>query len=273
MYSVDSQFTALRFHPSEIPHGYGDRFHILADPFCLTLLARLCQPATVQPQAGHLVRQLYEFLLHAVVCSEFPRRPVTIETRMKAQDPAGVWRGEVVDTSARVSVIALARAGLQPSQVCFESFCEFMDVGVVRQDHLAAQRATDAHGGVTGTVIAASKIGGTLNDHLVVVPDPMGATGSTVLALTDHFRLRHLGTPRKLIFMHLMVTPEYLRRVKETAPSALVYALRLDRGLSSPEVLAARPGDRWDEERGLTDKGYIVPGAGGVGELLNNSWV
>jgi uracil phosphoribosyltransferase len=38
-------------------------------------------------------------------------------------------------------------------------------------------------------------------------------------------------------------------------------------------VLQCEPGERWDEERGLTDLGYIVPGAGGVGELLNNSWV
>jgi uracil phosphoribosyltransferase len=30
---------------------------------------------------------------------------------------------------------------------------------------------------------------------------------------------------------------------------------------------------RWDEERGLDDHHYIVPGAGGVGEVLNNAWV
>ena len=27
------------------------------------------------------------------------------------------------------------------------------------------------------------------------------------------------------------------------------------------------------EERGLNDHQYIVPGAGGVGEILNNAWV
>jgi uracil phosphoribosyltransferase len=138
---------------------------------------------------------------------------------------------------------------------------------------VAAQRATDESGGVTGTVIAAAKIGGTVRDALVVVPDPMGATGSTVMALLDHLQQHHLGTPRKIILMHLMVTPEYLKRVSQAHPALCVYALRLDRGLSDPAVLREVPGARWDEERGLSDKGYIVPGAGGVGELLNNSWV
>jgi hypothetical protein len=53
----------------------------------------------------------------------------------------------------------------------------------------------------------------------------------------------------------------------------IVYALRLDRGLSSDRALASVPGKYWDEERGLNDTQYIVPGAGGVGELLNNAWV
>jgi len=51
-----------------------------------------------------------------------------------------------------------------------------------------------------------------------------------------------------------------------------VWTARLDRGLSSAEVLKQRPGTRWNEERGLNEHGYIVPGAGGLGELLNNSW-
>jgi uracil phosphoribosyltransferase len=33
------------------------------------------------------------------------------------------------------------------------------------------------------------------------------------------------------------------------------------------------PGTYPDEERGLNDVQYIVPGAGGMGELLTNSWV
>jgi hypothetical protein len=52
-----------------------------------------------------------------------------------------------------------------------------------------------------------------------------------------------------------------------------VYALRLDRGLSPAHVLDTVPGTLWDEERGLDDHCYIVPGGGGLGEVLNNSFV
>ena len=38
-------------------------------------------------------------------------------------------------------------------------------------------------------------------------------------------------------------------------------------------VLQTTPGKRWAEEKGLNDRQYIVPGAGGVGEVLNNAWV
>ena len=81
------------------------------------------------------------------------------------------------------------------------------------------------------------------------------------------------GTPRRIINIHLIVTPEYLRRMTTQHPDVVVYAVRLDRGLSQPDVLATVPGTRWDEERGLTDHQYIVPGGGGFGEIMNNAYV
>ena len=56
-------------------------------------------------------------------------------------------------------------------------------------------------------------------------------------------------------------------------PDVIIYALRLDRGLSPARVLKTEPGTHWDEERGLNNIQYIVPGAGGVGEILNNAWL
>jgi uracil phosphoribosyltransferase len=73
--------------------------------------------------------------------------------------------------------------------------------------------------------------------------------------------------------VHLIITPEYLRHVRARHPDVIVYALRLDRGLSPADVLATVPGERWADERGLTDHHYIVPGGGGLGEIINNSFV
>ena len=76
-----------------------------------------------------------------------------------------------------------------------------------------------------------------------------------------------------MVALHLVVTPEYLRRVTSEFPEMIIYSVRLDRGLSPPDVLATELGERWDEERGLNERQYVVPGAGGLGEILNNSYV
>ena len=56
-------------------------------------------------------------------------------------------------------------------------------------------------------------------------------------------------------------------------PEVTVYAIRLDRGLSNDKVLNSVPGTFWDEEKGLNDNDYIVPGGGGFGEIMNNAFV
>ncbi len=101
----------------------------------------------------------------------------------------------------------------------------------------------------------------------------MAATGSSVLDALEVFDALPGGPPARTVLCHLMVTPEYLRRLTQARPDVHVYALRLDRGMSSEEVLATVPGSRWDEESGLNDHQYIVPGAGGLGELINNAFV
>jgi len=74
-----------------------------------------------------------------------------------------------------------------------------------------------------------------------------------------------------MISLNLIITPEFIQKVHSEFPDARLYAFRLDRGLSEPDVLAAKPGVFWDRERGLNEKQYIIPGAGGLGETLNNA--
>jgi len=116
-------------------------------------------------------------------------------------------------------------------------------------------------------------MGGTVDGAMMLIPDPMGATGSTVSRVLNHYAKEVHGKPHKVLAVHLIVTPEYLRHVTQNHPEVIVYALRLDRGLSDPEVLETVPGTLWERERGLTDHQYIVPGGGGLGEVLNNSFV
>lgn len=271
--AADTQFASLRYNPCEIEHRYGDQVHILRDPLALALLSKLCAKGTGQPEVSRLVCELYRVLIHEVVAAEFPRRLVQVQTRMIDATPHGVWTGEVTDPDTPAVVVALARAGLLPSQVTYDFLNQVMTPAGVRQDHLALGRTIDGEGRVTGAGLYASKIGGPVSGAVMLIPDPMGATGSTVSRVLNHYAKEVAGTPSRVVAVHLIVTPEYLRHVTQSHPEVQVYALRLDRGLSAPEVLSAVPGARWEEERGLTDHDYIVPGGGGLGEVLNNSFV
>lgn len=269
---MDVQHRALAYRPAEIEHRYGPKVHLLGDPLSLTMLARACQKGVVQPEVNRLIGELYRILVHDVIAAEFPRRRVEVPTRMIDVVPQGIWAGEIIDPDASAVVVAVARAGLFPSQVTYDFLNQVVRPEGVRQDHLSLGRQVDADGHVTGAALGAAKIGGPVADAFLLIPDPMGATGSTVTKVLGHYREAVHGTPKKVIALHLIVTPEYLRHVRQH-PEVIVYALRLDRGLSPPDVLETVPGDRWNEERGLTDHQYIVPGGGGLGEVMNNSWV
>jgi uracil phosphoribosyltransferase len=270
---ADVQFQSLPYRPCEIAHRYGDKVHILADPLSLAMLARLCAKGTVQPEINRLVGELTRMLVHEVVAAEFPREAMVVPTRMIDVTPRGVWRGDAIAIATPAVVVAVARAGLLPSQVAYDFLNQVLMPEGVRQDHLALARTVDDKGGVTGAGVYGSKIGGPVDGAMVLIPDPMGATGSTISKVIEQYGADTYGRPGKIIAVHLIITPEYLRHVTSKHPEVIVYALRLDRGLSPADVLQATPGERWAEERGLTDKHYIVPGGGGLGEVMNNSFV
>ncbi len=269
----DAAYLRSHYRPPEIEHRYGPNVHLLDDPAAWTLLARLCARDTGQPEVGRLVRVLYDRLAHAVTAAELPRARLDVPTRMVTSSPEAVVRSTGIAPHTRVVTVGIARAGTVPSQIVYELLNELLDPACVRQDHLFMSRATDASGRVTGATWHDAKIGRDVDGRIVLFPDPMGATGSSLISALDHYKTRLEGTPATCITVHLIVTPEYLRNVLRAHPETLIYALRVDRGLSAADVLATVPGTRWDEERGLDDHQYIVPGAGGVGEIMNNAWV
>ena len=270
---VESAYSQSRYRPSEIAHQYGPNVRLIDDPLAWTQLARLCARETIQPEVGHLVRVLYQRLAQIVIAAEFPRERIAVPTRMVAHSPEAVYRGLALDRSTQCVTVGIARAGTMPSQVVYDLLNEVIDPSGVRQDHLFMSRATDAEGKVIGATWHDAKIGRDVEGRILLVPDPMGATGSSINSALTHYKTRLEGTPKSCITMHLIVTPEYIRNVLKEHPETRIYALRLDRGLSPAKVLSTAPGTHWDEERGLDDHHYIVPGAGGVGEILNNAWV
>jgi len=254
-----------------LEHAYGPRVRILSNPLLDTLIARLSTPGTPLREITSGVRSVYEALI-LEAARDFPRCQREIPTRMAEAHPQeGVLRGEFLDPAMRVVIVDVVRAGILPAQVCFERLASVLPDDCLRLDHLTMARVSDETGHVTHVDLSGSKIGGTVEGATLVVPDPMGATGSTLVRAVEHYR-KHHGNPARVIALPMIVTPEFLRRGLDTIDELVVHAGRLDRGLSDPDVLATPPGTHWDRERGLNDNDYIVPGAGGMGELLNNSW-
>jgi uracil phosphoribosyltransferase len=270
---TETAYSGSRYRPFEIEHHYGPNVHLLDDPVAWTRLARFCAPDTQQPEVGRLLKALYRRLAEVVVAAEFPRERLDVPTRMVTSSPEAVVRCTGVARNTRAVAVGIARAGTTPSQVVYDLLCELLDPSGVRQDHLFMSRTVDAQGHVSGAAWHDAKIGRDVEGRTVLFPDPMAATGVSVVSALDHYMTRLEGVPGRCITMHLIITPEYLKHVLKAHPRTTVYAIRLDRGLSARDVLATAPGVRWAEERGLDDHQYIVPGAGGIGEILNNAWV
>ncbi len=270
--AFDQAYKDLSYSGVNFKHHYGDKVILLTNPWTQSMLARACQPTTVQPQMNHYLEVLYRYMLNECVARFFPRALQRVPTRMHESDARAILEQDLVDPSTPVVCVGLARAGTHPNHILFEELCYLMDPKKVRQDHFYINRVTNERGEVTGVNVSGSKIGGDKQDAIVFFPDPMGATGSSLKHCYDHYQKQVSGVAKRFISLHLIVTPEFIRRMQKDCPELTIVALRVDRGTSSSEILATDLGSM-KNETGLNSIDYIIPGAGGVGEVLNNSYV
>lgn len=257
----------------ELSHKYGPQVHLIDNAFLSGLLARLCSPQTFQPEIHRLIEVLYTHLISIAVNKEFQIESFEQPTRMAEQHPEIQLKASRISQQEKAVCVNLARAGTYPSHICYNFLHFAIPAQNIRQDHIFAARVTDAKDQVTGAGLAGMKIGGDIDTAQVIIPDPMGATGNTIVAAIEYYKKHVLGKAKKFIALHLIVTPEYLKKVLTAHPDVAIFALRLDRGLSSEAVLKTPPGTHWEQEKGLNEKQYIVPGGGGFGEIMNNSFV
>ena len=194
--SIDQVYLNLKFEKFELEHCYGDNVHILTDPVSLGQLADLCMPKTIQPAINNLVRELYQFLIRNVVMREFPTEAVCVNTRMALVSDRGIWAGRVTKKHQRTVTVNIMRAGALPSQVSFDFFNRILDPYCVRQDHVTMSRTTNADDKVVGVEMSGTKIGGDVDDTMLLFPDPMGATGSSTSKIISYYKENVVGKPR-----------------------------------------------------------------------------
>jgi uracil phosphoribosyltransferase len=131
---------------------------------------------------------------------------------MATHHPEAVLQMPIIQPSTPVVSVNLARAGTLPSHVCYNALNYFMNPSSVRQDHISIGRTTDEQEKVTGSKVAGHKIGGAIDGSIVLFPDPMGATGGTLIEAMDLYKTR--GQALKYIAIHCIVTPEYLKNIR-----------------------------------------------------------
>jgi uracil phosphoribosyltransferase len=200
-----------------LEHLYGENVHVLADPVLSTLLVRIGGPQTGTAEVPGLVRRAYTRLVHEVLNREFPRGEFRLPTRMTAQEPRAFVQGELLCRDTRLVICAVIRAGILPAQACYEAAIDVLPPEHVRLDFLNMSRQTDEQHHVTGVRLDGSRIGGPVDDAIVLIPDPMGATGGTVCRAVDVYRELGGRGPRAIVAAHLMVTPVFRARPREQA--------------------------------------------------------
>ena len=124
-------------------HHYGPRVHLIDDAFHFSLLSRLCHPNTVQPEINRAVAKLYQQLLTTVVNQELEQEDFQSSTRMTYHYPQQKLSGRRVKSEQKLVCVDLMRAGIYPSQVCYEELHWVVSPENIRQDHLFASRVTE----------------------------------------------------------------------------------------------------------------------------------
>jgi uracil phosphoribosyltransferase len=256
---------------SQYSHGYGPNVHILANPVLQHLINKISSIDTPTQEVAQGIKWIYRLMLYEALPLILDLVSVTVKSRMATSTPRGVYQSLSLNPEAGFITAALARAGILPSQLCFEEIQALFGYQTVWQDHFFCARTLDSQGAVIGTRIIGAKLGGSIQDKTVLIPDPMGATGLTVQAVLGHYLEHAKGKARKFVILPIITTPEYLRLLTDNFPNCLVITARLDRGLSSSQVLGSSLGQFWEIEKGLNPNQYVVPGLGGLGELLNNT--
>ena len=84
-----------------------------------------------------------------------------------------------------------------------------------------------------------------MEERDVIVVDPMLATGNSAVAALDKIRALN---PRSIKFMCLLTCPEGIATLHKAHPDVPIYTAAIDRGLN--------------------EKGYIVPGLGDAGDRI-----
>ena len=104
-----------------------------------------------------------------------------------------------------------------PIATCQNVLHHMIDPANVCQDHVIMERTSDDSSGDRGGSSRQEDRWRCDGAHLIF-PDPMGATGSSLSKVIQHYRSEVGCTPASIMTAHLIVTPEFIRNMKSEQP-------------------------------------------------------
>lgn len=87
------------------------------------------------------------------------------------------------------------------------------------------------------------KLPAAISERLIIVPDPMLATGGSAVAAVDFIK-KHGG--KKIKFMSIIAAPEGIQRLHEAHPDIQIYVGHIDRELNENAYICPGLGDAGD---------------------------
>ncbi|ABL88795.1 uracil phosphoribosyltransferase [Pyrobaculum islandicum DSM 4184] len=160
----------------------------------------------------------------------FPTREVEVET------PLGKAVGIEILGLDKVIIVQILRAAMPFVEGLLKAFPQ------ARLGVIAARRKEE--GGVVDVEVFYSKIPTVEREDIVIVADPMLATGITMTrAIEEVYRV---GQPGRLIVVSVIATPVGIERVLSKYPETEIFVVAIDPTLN--------------------DKAFIVPGLGDAGD-------
>ena len=200
---------------------------VIRHPLALDRLTELRRRETGTARFRRLLHETGRFLI-AEALADLPLTEAAIET------PFAPMRAPRL-ASPPVAAISILRAGEGFLPALLEAFPD-APVG-----HLGLHRDPET----LRPVSYYTSLPPALGDHLVLVLDPMIATGGTAVEALR--RLKEAGA-RKLRFVSLIAAPEGLATLTTAHPDVRVFTAAVDEGLDA--------------------RGHIVPGIGDAGDRL-----
>lgn len=211
-----------------------DRVHVIEHPYAQMVLTKIRDKNTGQIEFRKGLVKLGRLLGFEIV-KTFETSPRTVITPLNK--PA---EGIEIPDIDNVVLITVLRAAMPLTEGLLKVFPN------ARQGIVSARRVEETYrGGLNFDIeVTYVKIPPISDRDVVVIADPMLATGSTILKVLAEVEKR--GTPKRIILATIISTKQAIARILDHYSKAEVFTVAVDKELN--------------------EHGFIVPGLGDAGE-------